>query len=281
MSEHGVSPGAIDEASKESKNGRARNLVRAFTLLDALASDQRGLPLAELARGTGVPEATAHRLLHVLADLNVVRVGDNGRWRVGRHCLELGVAYLESVELRSEARGTLQRLNDETGETCALGVLDDDRVVYVDKIDSPLPVRTNSRLGRSNPATTTALGRAILAWSPAPDVEAILTEPIPQRTERTIVDPAALREELRRCQTRGYSVDIAENEEGINGVGAPIIDYRGAVVGAISVAGPASRLTEDDVARVGAMVAEATTELSHTLGFSPRVRDAVQARTQA
>lgn len=278
MPEQVVNETRSDPTREGPKSAPARNLVRAFALLDAVATDHRGRPLADLARLTGVPEATAHRLLNVLADLHVVRLGENGRWRVGRHCLELGAAYLESVELRSEARELLRRLNEETEETCALGVLDGDRVVYVDKIDSPHPVRINSGLGRSNPAATTALGRAILAWSTPAQVDAVLAEGIPRRTAGTIVDPPSLRAELLRCRERGYSVDTAENELGIRGIGAPVIDYRGIPVAAISVAGPENRLTADRVPAVGTATAEAAAELSRRLGFSPRVRDAVQAR---
>lgn len=278
MPEQGVSRAASDPTHEGPKSGPARNLVRAFSLLDAVATDHQGLPLADLARVTDIPEATAHRLLNVLADLHVVRIGENGRWRVGRHCLELGAAYLESVELRAEARELLRRLNEETGETCALGVLDGSRVVYVDKIDSPHPVRVNSGLGRSNPAATTALGRAILAWSAPAQVEAVLSEGVPERTANTTVDSRSLRAELLRCRERGYSVDAAENESGIHGVGAPVIDYRGLPVAAISVAGPENRLTADRIPDVGAATAEAAAELSRRLGFSPRVRDAVQAR---
>ncbi|WP_329239756.1 IclR family transcriptional regulator [Actinoallomurus sp. NBC_01490] len=263
----------------EPKSVQARNLVRAFALLDILADNAEGRgaegrTLAELAEAAALPEATTHRLLSVLADLNVVRAGDAGRWRIGRHCLELGAAYLESVEIRAEARDLMKRLTADTGETCALGVLDEDRVVYVEKIDSPHPVRMHSGIGRSNPAVTSALGRAILAWSPESVVERVLKNGLRRRTDNTITSVEEFLEELVRCRERGFSIDDVENEPGIRGVGAPVMDYRGWPVAALSVAGPEHRVGRDGLADLGRATAEAARELSSRLGYSPRVASA-------
>lgn len=251
---------------EHSSSGPARNLVRAFALLDQLATTPHGGTLAELAADAGVPEPTTHRLLNVLQELNVVRVGDGGRWRIGRHCLELGAAYLDSVELRDEAKPVMRKLTEETGETCALGVLDDDRVVYVETVESPHPVRMYTGIGRSNPATTTSLGRAVLAWSPTQVVDRVLEHGIPHRTDNTVATADALRAELAACRERGYSVDDAENELGIRGVGAPVLDYRNTPVAALAVAGPMQRMTPARLGEVGKTTAAAATELSAQLG---------------
>jgi len=254
---------------EEPRSGQARNLVRAFALLDILAEAPEGRTLADLAAAAALPEPTCHRLLTVLADLNVARVGDAGRWRIGRHCLELGAAYLDSVEIRTEARDLMRRLTEETGETCALGVLDEDRVVYVEKFDSPHPVRMHSGIGRSNPAATSSLGRAILAWSPEHVLSAVLKAGIPRRTDHTLTSEADLLAELRRCRERGYSVDDVENEPGIRAVGAPVLDYRGGPVAALSVAGPEQRIPKTRLPDLGRATAQAAAELSTRLGYSP------------
>lgn len=263
-----------DVTQDDTRAAPARNLVRAFGLLDILAESPDGLALAALADAAQLPEPTVHRLLSVLADLHVVRVGDRGRWRVGRRCLELGAAYLDSVEIRSEAHDLMRALTDETGETCALGVLDDDRVVYVEKVDSPHAVRMHSAIGRSNPAATSALGRAVLAWSPDEVVAQVLDAGIPARTANTITTADELRAELGRCRRRGYSVDDAENEAGIRGVGAPVLDHRGRPVAALSVAGPEQRVPRKRMQELGAAVVTAAGELSARLGYSDRVRRA-------
>ncbi len=250
----------------EARTGHARNLVRAFALLDILARAPEGRTLASLAAAAQLPEATTHRLLTVLADLDVARPGDAGQWRIGRHCLELGAAYLESVEIRTEARAPMRRLTEATGETCALGVLDDDRVVYVEKVDSSHSVRMQSAIGRSNPAVTSSLGRAILASAPEAVVERVL-----DRSDQAAI--ARLRDELAHCRERGYSIDDEENETGIRGAGAPVLDYRGWPVAALSVAGPVQRVSRERMHELGLATATVARELSHRLGYSPRARD--------
>ncbi|MHA6626631.1 IclR family transcriptional regulator [Pseudonocardia sichuanensis] len=266
MSARRAASPATDDAAKPS---HARNLVRAFALLDLLSEAVDGRTLAELAAAASLPEATVHRLLTVLQDLRVARTGEGGRWRVGRHLLELGASYLDSIEIRSEARDLMRRLTDDTGETCALGVLDEDRVVYIEKIDSPHPVRMHSRIGRSNPAVTSSLGRAILAFSPEWVVEQAMAAGLPRRTDRTITSASGLLAELDRCRQNGYSVDDAENEPGIRAAGAPVLDYRGRPVAALSVAGPEQRVPTSRLDELGRVTREAARELSLRLGYSP------------
>ena len=264
--------GSDTVTTEAAKPGHARNLVRAFALLDILADAPEGLTLVELAAAASLPEATTHRLLTVLDELKVVRVGEGNRWRVGRHLLELGAAYLDSVEIRSEARTLMKELTAETGETCALGILDEDRVVYIEKIDSPHPVRMHSAIGRSNPAVSSSLGRAILAMAPASVVQRALAG-IPEPTDHTITYAEELLAEFERCRERGYSVDDAQNEPGIRAVGAPVLDYRGRPVAALSLAGPEQRVPAGRLDELGQAAAEAARELSARLGYSPKRDD--------
>lgn len=257
--------------SADEKPTQARNLVRAFEILDIIAETPDGWSLADISTRTGIPEPTAHRLLGVLADRHMVRVGAGGRWQIGRHCLELGAAYLESVEIRDAARDLMEELSANTEETCALGILDGTRVVYIEKVDSPHPVRMQSGIGRSNPAVSTSLGRAILAWSSPATIDRILAAGLPHRTEQSIVDEDTFRHELDACRERGYSLDDAGNELGVRGVGAPILDYRGQPVAALSIAGPTQRVTDDRLPELGAAVAATARTLSERLGYSPRI----------
>ncbi len=248
------------------KRVSARNLVRAFALLDLLAAHPEGLTLNEVATATSLPEATTHRLLAVLQDLKVARAGDEGRWQVGRHLLELGTAYLDSVEIRSEARDLMKQLTADTGETCALGVLDEDRVVYIEKVNSPHPIRMHSAIGRSNPAVSSSLGRAILAFSSDEVIEQIVADGLPRRTEQTITSAEALLAELGRCRDRGYSIDNGENESGIRAAAAPVLDHANYPVAALSVAGPQQRISPDCLDELGRATADVARQLSIRLG---------------
>ena len=247
--------------------GEAKALAKGLALLDAVASAGGGLTLTEVARREGLSKTTAHRLLATLVARGLVRCGPDGRYTLDAHCLVLADAFLEGVDLRGIAQPELRRLLERTAETCHLGVLSGTQVVYIDKVESPHPVRMFSRLGATNPAATTALGRAMLAFAPSGVVDAVYREPIPPRTHRTVTDPVTARERLADVRRDGIAVDDVENEPGIRCVAAPVLDHTGMAVAAISVSSPEHRLTPDALGEVGSAVRMAAEAVSRALGF--------------
>lgn len=249
-------------------SGPAKNLVRAFTILDTIATAIDGKTLTEIAEDTELPEATAHRLLKVLESVATVRATPSGRYLLGRHCLHLGSAYLASIDVRSESIESMTKLTEVTGETTHLGILDDSRVVYIEKVESPHPVRMYSRVGLTNPAASTALGKAILAWSEQSLVDQIISLGIPARTPRTVTEPDDFQEELWKIRRRGYSLDDMENEEGIRCAAAPVLDHSGSPVAAISLSGPGQRIPRRRLEELGAAVADTAAQISSRIGYS-------------
>jgi DNA-binding IclR family transcriptional regulator len=134
-------------------------------------------------------------------------------------------------------------LRDRTGETVHLGVLEAGQVVYVEKLESPGPLRMASMVGRIVPAHSTALGKAMLAYLPGAGGADRGEARLVRRTPNTITDPARLFQELAAIRARGYSIDNVENEEGIRCVGAAIFDHRGRVAGAVSVSGSVASIS--------------------------------------
>jgi len=124
-----------------------------------------------------------------------------------------------------------------------------------------------SHIGIRNPMHCTALGKAILAYYPQDQVEVIIREGLPARTPFTLTSPESLRAELERIRGEGFAIDDQENELGVRCTGAPIFDYTGKVVGAISVSGPASRITRERSLELGSVVNEAAKEVSRKMGF--------------
>jgi len=246
--------------------GEAKALVKGIALLDALLTAPGGITLAELARATGVAKPTAHRLLATLLDAGLARPLDDGRYALGPRCLTLGAGFADGLDLRREALPALRELAEETGETCHLGVLAGSEVVYIEKVDSRHAVRMQSRVGSTQPALSTSLGRALLAHADAATVEAALAAGVVARTPRTTTDPAAVRALLARVRERGYAVDDVENEPGVRCVGAPIVDHEGRTVAALSVSGPEIRVTEAEVERLAVLVRAAARTVSRALG---------------
>ncbi len=154
-----------------------------------------------------------------------------------------------------------------TQETCHLGILQFPWVVYLEKVESPLAVRMHSQVGAINPLHCTGLGKALLPYSSAELINAICSLPLEPRTAKTITRAEDLQEELVRIRDRGYAIDDVENEEGIRCVGEPIFGYDGSPIAAISIAGPADRVTLKSVADLGPIVASAVLYVSHLLSF--------------
>jgi IclR family acetate operon transcriptional repressor len=209
---------------------------------------------------------TLHRLLGMLRDARLVGETDSGLYVVGVGTVVLARAFLDGVDLRGVARPVMADLVTETGETCHLGILASVHIVYLEKIDSPHPVRMYSRVGGTNPALSTALGRAILAHAPEPVVADVL-----EGSQRLFGIDAhdhnvhAVLDEVRR---KGFSSDLQENEMGICCVGAPIFDHSGRVVAGISLSTPASRFDPARLDDTGALVQSAVGRISAALGWS-------------
>ncbi|WP_432842173.1 IclR family transcriptional regulator [Dactylosporangium sp. CA-092794] len=253
-------------ASTERGPGGLRAVERTVAVLNALAESPGGASLTDVVRVTGIPTTTLHRMLRILRGTALVRETHDGRYALAAGTMVLARAFLDGLDLRQEAREVMRDVVDRTGETCHLGVLAAAHVVYIEKIDSPHPVRMHSRVGGSNPALTTAIGRAILAYSP----EHILTEAI--RASATLggqpVPEPGLQALLAAVRQDGYASDLQDNEPGICCVGAPVFDHDGRVIAGLSVSMPATRYDPEEHVKHGARIRAAADELSHRLGWT-------------
>lgn len=248
--------------------GTVQSVERAMLLLNALGQAGRPLGIRELCARTSLPRPTVYRLVRTLNDHGAV-VATDGGLVIGPRILWLAAQRLEQTELRVAGRPFLLDLRDRTGETVHLGVLEQGQVVYVDKVESPGPMRMASAIGKIMPSHCTALGKAMLSCLPAEEVRGMLgRHGMPRRTPRTITDPARLLTELAAVRGRGYAIDNVENEEGIRCVGAAIVDHRGRLAGAVSLSGASRSLTLDRIRRdLGPRVRETARQISRALGW--------------
>jgi len=249
-------------------------VVKAFTILELLSSQNgSGLSLTEVARHLKVSKSTAHRYLTTMEGLEVVRRDEKDCFGLGSKMIELAGALLSRHDLRSEGEPLLEQLCAQTQETTHLAIPSGNNVVYIAKVDSPHSIRMASHIGIRNPMHCTALGKAILAYSPQDKVEAIIQEGLPSRTVYTLTSPGMLRTELERIRVEGFAIDDQENELGVRCTGAAIFDYTGKVIGAISVSGPASRISHERCLELGSVVSEAAQEVSRRMGFQVQSRN--------
>lgn len=243
-------------------------LDRAFGILDALAANGPELALAEIALRLNLHKSTAHRLLAVLEDRRYVERTRSGKYRLGSKLLELGAWAAARLDLAECARPFLEELVAETGETAHVGILRDGEVLSIANVESPRTLRTPATVGRRTPAHCTSLGKAILAFASEEEVATVIrTRGLSRYTQKTLTRLAAFQRELKEVRQRGYAVDDEEFEEGLRCVGAPVRDRTGGVVAALSITGPAFRLTPERLPALGKAVIRAAEKLSAVLGY--------------
>lgn len=244
---------------------------RAAKLLAALGHGRPsvGLSLGDISAETDIPKSTALRLLTSLEQRGFVERDSAGRFRIGLGLVDLVFAYLEDLDLVEQARAVLEELCKETGETVHLGIPSDREVVYIDKVESSQSLRMVSRVGARSPLSSTALGKAILAYAGEEFLSQVIAAGLEARTVHTLVTPKALRADLASVRSAGYAVDREENKLGICCVAAAVRERSGRVVAAISVSGPSVRMDEGVRAQMSVLVRRAADKISGRLGYRP------------
>ena len=244
-------------------------LDRALAALAILAKSSSDCSLAELCPALKLHKSTVHRLMMVLEQHRlVVKNPDTGRYRLGLRLYELGSRAIDGLDLRGRARPYLDRLQAEFGETVFFCILDEGQVFYVEKVESQRSVRTACTVGSRAPAYCTAVGKAMLAELPDAEVTRIVRcWGLKAVTANTITTATALKAELRAVRSRGYAIDDEEKEEGLRCVSAAVRGHSGKLFAAMSVSGPAFRMTKERIPEIGQAVMRAANELSTELGY--------------
>jgi IclR family KDG regulon transcriptional repressor len=255
----------------ENESGLTLTVQKAMSILDCLGRAREPLSAADISRLVQLPRSTVYRLLGTLASGQYVSPdpGNAQRFRLGFKIADLASSLLEGIELRQQALPFLTQLRDIAQEAVHLVVMDQGQVTYIDKVECPRAVRMHSAIGRRGYVHCTAVGKAMLASMPREEAEQILREEgLPSRTPNTITDLEALWRELERVRQLGYAVDDIENEDGIRCLGAAVLDHRGLPVAAISVSGPAFRMTKARVRELSGPVIATASAISQQMGHS-------------
>lgn len=252
------------------KPNSVRSVSRALAILEVLARKRGSQSLADIAALMRIPKTTVFRILRTLQREGYVQQDPATRqFKLGPKVLGLATAYLGGLDLREVARPALTDLRQRSEETVHLGLLDEGEVLYVEKVDSPQTIRMSSRIGARAPAHCTALGKAMLAHLPPEQVDQIIERHgLPSYTRATLTDPLALKAELASVRARGVAFDRQEHEEDVCCVAAPVYEAQGRVVAALSVSGPAFRLTPERMEEVAGWVLDASRQVSQQLGFT-------------
>ena len=255
----------------DSTSNAIHSIGRALDILEVLAAHKDGLGITAIAKMTELSKSTAHRIAATLAERGYVEHDAvSGSYRLGLKYIEIASFYINSLELQTEARPFLYELTSQLGLTAHLGILDAHEVVYVEKLDVFPGIRLYSQIGLRVPAYCSSLGKCLLSGLSSDGLETVMANcTYEQFTERTITDLQDLKTHLRQVRAQGWAMDDEEHDIGHRCVGAPIFDYRGDVIAAVSASGPKATLTDERLPVVVETVRSSALRISQRLGYVP------------
>ncbi|WBU58847.1 HTH-type transcriptional regulator BhcR [Paracoccus albus] len=247
-----------------------KSLDRAMEVFEFL-SENSGCTLTAIANELGQSPATVYRILVTLSARDLVEFDAAEQlWHIGPRAFVVGSRFLRRTSLVERARPILRQLMETTGETANLGIEREGSVLFVSQVETHASIRAFFPPGTMSPMHASGIGKALLANMPNERASRHLQSVSRQSfTEKTIIDPSRMAEELSVILLRGYSVDDEERNTGMRCVAAPVFDIHREAAAGISVSGPTSRITSDKIEELGRCVAAAARELTLAIGGEP------------
>jgi DNA-binding IclR family transcriptional regulator len=264
-------------------DGLTQSVGRALEILTCFTDSQPRLRVSDIARLRGLSQSTVSRLLGTMESLGFVeRDPQTGLYQLGLELVTLAGVALNQIEVRRQAMAELSSVAAQTGLAVNLAILRDDAIFYLATVEGPRAPKLFTMIGKRNPLHCTAMGKALLAYQPDDEREAILARlSYPRYTPSTAASADDLRPMLQRVLERGYATEHEELAFGRACVAAAIRDASGQIVASTSISGPLSALDlEHREAEIARRVIEVADHISHQLGFITVPRASTSARQQ-
>ena len=252
--------------NKDYKNERIKSIDKVLDLLEFLSVNEQETSITEISKNLHLGLSTVHRILFTLKSRGYITQNLNTKkYRLGIRFLTLGCAVQSTKRLVERIKSYLRQLSQSTHETANLAILEGNEVIYLDTIGSPEVLRTEIMAGTRTPAHCTALGKVLLASISDSEFESLYKrdEPLSSLTSKSISSLEELKKNLKRVKKQGYAVDREEYKIGVNCIGVPIFGRDGEAIAAISITGPASRFTIDEMKKVKDILMTISKEISN------------------
>jgi IclR family KDG regulon transcriptional repressor len=251
-------------------NTTVQAVANALEILEFLSTTTE-CGVSDLARTLGCQKSTVFRLLSTLKETGyITQDGSSEKYSLSLKLFKIGSRVVNDLDLNKSALPIITRLAQTTSETVHLCALDNDQLVYLQKIESTysLKVTMMSRIGQGTPFYCTGVGKVLLAWQDSERIQAYLRSVnMESYTESTITDPLALASELQKVRIAGIAYDREEHELGVRCIAAPIFNQQGMVIAALSVSGPTVRMTDKQMESIRELVKDSAFEISAKMGF--------------
>lgn len=239
---------------------------RALQLLEILAEHPRGMQPKEMEEYLELNKVTVHRLLATLENRGFIERAGNS-YVIGLKVVELSSMKLSNVELKTEASPYLRELVNKLGLPVQMAILEGTQAVFIDKIESIHSFRMYSQIGKRIPVYACGVGKILLMQKMDEEIrDAMNGVEFKQFTSKTLTDVEQVIEAIKEVKKKGYAVDDEEHEEGIYCVAAPIYDYMGKVIAAISVADTKKQFIKSTNKQIN-LIKQTAIQISKRLGY--------------
>lgn len=259
-------------------------IFKAVSVLECFTADKPELSTADIARQLGMPKTTARRVLTTLTMSGLAnRNAKTGKYMIGPALYALGSLYLSTTDICMAAGPVIETMNDLTGETVNVSILDRGNITLVMKQESKHAFRLNTHVGSIIHAYGSAMGKALLSELNEAEIDSLYPEErLPPLTKKTITTKTELKLELKQIRKSGVSYDSEGSYEGVEAVASKVRDTSGKAVAAMSIAVPVFRMDEANRKRLTTLVRLGTSLVSYRLGYQDidnPVRDIEEIRS--
>lgn len=245
-----------------------RVIDRVFDILEQLSASSSSMNLTEIANATGMSKSTVHRLISSMCARQYVEKNPDNTYSIGYKLIETVSLHINNLELMTEAKPFLSDIMRDLDLTSHLGILDGCDVVYLEKMDIYPNTRLYTQVGYRSPAYCSSMGKCLLACLSGDELEDTLYLcDFKKYTHNTITDIREFKRYLKVIRRQGWAMDNEEYQLGHRCVGAPVFDYRGSPVAAISASGSIAQMSDDKLEMIIQEVKHAAVSLSRRMGY--------------
>ena len=244
------------------------SISKALDILEKFLTVDEEVGISKLAELTGLNVTTTHRIANLLVKRGYLRqTQKGGKYSLGSKFLEFYAGYGETTKIRELALPFLENIHKTVGESVNLAVFDSGQVVYIEHIASHYSLRTFTEVGNRVPCYCTGVGKIFLAHMPTDKVDAIVSGKLYRQTSNTITDIDVLKKQLQGIRQTGLAIDDEENEVGVRCIAAPVKNFNGDVIAAVSISGPSARLSIQKLFSLGPSLKDCGLKISREMGY--------------
>ncbi len=254
--------------ANEEKNNELSSVKNALRVLRSFTMDINQRGVLELSKELGISKSSVHRILQTLASEGFVKKAKQStKYELGISVVELNSIYLKHLDIYEESLNSLIAITKKTGDTSHLAILENDSIVYLNKVEFSPSLKINTHIGHHNYIHCTATGKVLLAFSEPDVLHRMFQKPLERLTKYTITDPNVLLKELEEIKALGYRIVRGEYKEKNTSIAVPIKNYKGNVIAAINIVGPSIKYSEDRIKYTINLLLEESAVISKRLGY--------------